>query len=151
MTHIPPMIISKKHKSYMPVDDFVGRKTEINMILESLRKHSNNLRWCWRGQNRISVSLAKQLQQEFLDGQLMIDLTSTVPEVPTVYEAMAAVVHTFDPTALLPANLDDLQSRYYTLLQGKRRLIDVDQPAVDEDLTVLIPPPDSKLLITSRR
>jgi len=61
------------------------------------------------------------------------------------------IIHIVDPLARIPESLDELQSLYHSTLQGKRCLIFADHIVDAESIEAILPPPSSKLLITSRK
>jgi hypothetical protein len=155
-----PFLISTTNRPQIPVPDFVGRETEINSLVESFNPKDSDPTSSGRvavilgeagiGKTELAWVVARRLRPKFPDAQLAIKVCNIGDSTLAVQHILETVIHTLDPLARLPDNLNELQALYISLLEGKRVLIIVDQVGSENGINLLIPPPTCALLITSR-
>jgi tetratricopeptide (TPR) repeat protein len=152
--------ISATNLPRIPIHDFVGRKTEINALVESLTPQDCDPASSGKvavidgeagvGKTELARVVAYRLRPEFPDAQLAIEYSNAGDRTLAVQHILETVVHTLDPLARLPDDLNELQTLYLSLLEGKRVLVMVDQVGNENGIDLLIPPPTCALLLTSR-
>jgi len=155
-----PFLISATIRPQMPIHDFVGRETEINSLVESLNPKDSDPASSGKvamiygeagvGKTELARVVAHRLRPKFPDAQLAIKYSNAGDRTLAVQHVLETVVHTLDPLTRLPDNLNELQTLYLSLLEGKRVLIIVDQVGNENGINLLIPPPTCALLLTTR-
>lgn len=102
------------------------------------------------GKTVLARHIAAGLAVDHPDARIEVDLQATkVPLTPA--EAMARVVHAFDPDAQLPADVDALTAVYHQTLAGQRALLFFDDAASAEQVGPLVPPAPCVMVVTSRQ
>jgi hypothetical protein len=155
-----PLLISAANRPQIPVRDFVGRETEINSLVESFNPKDSDPTSSGKvvvifgeagvGKTELAWVVARRLRPKYPDAQLSIRVCNIGDSSLAVQHILETVIHTLDPLARLPDNLNELQALYISLLEGKKVLIIVDQVGKENGINLLIPPPTCALLITSR-
>ncbi|MEW6406935.1 MAG: tetratricopeptide repeat protein [Chloroflexota bacterium] len=157
-----PFLIPATNRPQTPVHDFVGRETEINSLVEALNPTDSDSASSGKvamiygeagvGKTELAGVVAYRLSPKFPDALLAIKFGNTGDSDSTlaVQNVLEIVIHTLDPLARLPDNLNELQTLYISLLKGKKILIIVDQVGNENGINLLIPPPTCALLLTSR-
>jgi len=155
-----PFLISATNRPQIPVHDFVGRETEINSLVESFNTKDGDPASSGKvavifgeagiGKTELAWVVARRLRPKFPDAQLAIKVCNIADSTLAVQHILETVIHTLDPLARLPDNLNELQALYISLLEGKKVLIIVDQAGNENGINLLMPPPTCALLITSR-
>jgi tetratricopeptide (TPR) repeat protein len=137
-----------------PPIDFTGRVDEVKSLLDQFGRGATitGLRGMGGiGKTALALYVSHQLKDLFSDGLIFLNMqgTAKIPLKPE--EAMAHIIHSyFGLDAKLPADQNGLGGLYRSVLSGKRALILLDNAANREQLTPLLPPPNSALLVTSR-
>ena len=155
-----PFLISATNRPQIPLRDFVGRETEINSLVESFDAKESDPTSSGKvavifgeagiGKTELAWVVARRLRPKFPDAQLAIKVCDIGDTTLAVQHILETVIHTLDPLARLPDNLNELQALYVSLLEGKKVLIIVDQVGNENGINLLIPPPTCALLITSQ-
>ncbi len=148
-----PNQFNNTHQLRSAVLDFVGREEEIEALVTALRKGKlsgiNGMGGF--GKTELALIIGNRLKEDFPDGQIFVDMggTSETPLHPA--KAIAACIRAFvGLDTKLPDDIKELRAFYLNVLTSKRALVVLDN-AVDRDqLTPLLPPPGSTLLVTSR-
>jgi tetratricopeptide (TPR) repeat protein/predicted phosphodiesterase len=145
------------HQIPPPPRDFKGREDEIKDILTNFEKGATitGIRGMGGiGKTALALVLAEKLKDQFLDGQIFIDMrgTSVNPTLPPVTptEAMAHVIRAYNPVDRLPENPVELHGLYLSVLTGKHTLLLLDNASNSEQVVYLLPPAGCSVLITSR-
>ena len=144
-----------------PVGDFVGRDEEIKRLLAAFEGAGkgaviSGVRGMGGvGKTELAKVLAKRLKGRFLDGQISFNLRGASDDESvkpaTAVEALQHVIRSFLPKESLSEDVEQLQGRYYSVLDGKRTLLLMDNALNAQQLTALVPPPDGcGLMVTSR-
>ena len=140
-----------------PPFDFVNRKSEICMIMDSLEKKTNiiGLRgMSGIGKTALALRIAADLENQFPDGQLFIELKGMSANPISSTEALAQIIRAIgselDSELDLQVDQHELRGIYLSTLARKRVLIILDDAADREQVMPLIPPRECALLITSR-
>jgi predicted ATPase len=160
MSEQRPFFVSATNHLRMPIHDFVGRETEINALVESLNPQDCDPASSGKvavidgedgvGKTELARVVAHRLRPKFPDAQLAIEYSNAGDRTLAVQHVLETVVHTLDPLARLPDDLNELQTLYLSLLEGKRVLVIVDQVGNEGGINLLVPPPTCALLLTSR-
>jgi hypothetical protein len=155
-----PFLISATNRPQTPVYDFVGRETEINSLVEALNPKDSDSASSAKvaliygeagvGKSELAWVVAHRLSPKFPDALLAIKFGNTGDSTLAVQNVLETVIHTLDPLARLPDDLNELQDLYLSLLKGKRILIIADQVGDGNVISLLIPPSTCALLLTSR-
>jgi len=135
--------------------DFTGRESELKELLAGIGQGGATI-YGLRGMGGIgkttlALRLAHQLREEFPDGQIYLDLKGINPRPLTAAEAQAHVIRSFQPGISLPDNGDAISGLFYTMLDGKRALLLMDNARDDVQVKPLVPPAGSVLIVTSRQ
>ena len=103
------------------------------------------------GKTELAYAVAHRLRETYPDGQLVVNLKGTTEPLPP-QEALARMIHAFEPQARLPDDLPALQIHYRSLLAGKRALLLLDDAAGTAQVRPLLEVPEGVgVLVTSRR
>jgi tetratricopeptide (TPR) repeat protein len=159
----PALHNSPPHSLLALPANFTGRDVELNGLMKQFISASNQDATNWLvvhgapgvGKSALVNVLAHQLEREYSDAQLHLDLRGAdghrKPVTPR--EAMETVIHSFNPHEELQ-NLRDLEivSLYRSVLhEGGRVLLFLDNAVSAEQIRPLLPPPNCILLVTSRQ
>lgn len=137
-----------------PPDEFIGRKKEIEVLLQGFERGAVIARlggMGGEGKTTLAYVLAKKLAGSYPDGQLFLDMrgTSNSPLKPD--DAMAHVIRSYKGADCpLPKDFNSLLGLYRTVLSDKKVLILLDNAANREQVEPILPPPGSISLVTSR-
>ncbi len=140
----------------LDVPDFQGRSAEEAELLATLAGESGAVSLTaingmgGIGKTALAVRLAHKLKGRYRDAQLFIDLKG-VSEPVTPEAALERLIHSFEPQAQLPENLEALQTIYRTLLSNCRTVVVLDNARDGEQVKPLLPPAPSIAIVTSRR
>ncbi len=155
-----PFSIPNPNSLPSPVDVFIDREHEVNLILDFLKQnrqnHSSGNVCVIHGLDGIGKTelchvVADRLGQEYFDAQVYIKIDQTDIGDNLLYKVFEILIHIFDPLARLSDDLAVLHIQYLSELKGKKVLIVLDELQSDDNLTLLVPPPSSTLLITAKR
>jgi len=149
-----PPVEDRPFQLRAPVRDFVGRSEEISRLLLALRTEASIAvvtGMAGTGKSEFGLLAGEFLRTDYPDGQLFVDMHGS-DEVPTeTADALSACIRAFaGPKIDLPAKTEELERLYRSYLNNKRVLIFLDHAASEAQVTPLIPPKGSALLITSR-
>jgi len=149
-----PPVQDRPFQLRSPVRDFVGRGDEINRVLIALRTDASIAvvtGMPGTGKTEFALQVSEHLRADYPDGQIFVDMHGS-DEVPTeTADALSACIRAFaGPKIDLPAKTEELERLYRSHLNNKRALIFLDHAANETQVTPLIPPKGSVLLITSR-
>lgn len=139
---------------------FIGRKTEIDLLVQSLSGKSSADQTLGavtiisgetgRGKTALALNVAEHLGQEYPDGQIFLSFNGDPTDELIVLETLGTIIHSIDPFARLSDDLHELHELYTSLLESKKVLIIIDQVSEVADLFYLLPPKMSAMLFTSR-
>jgi tetratricopeptide (TPR) repeat protein len=148
-----PVTYTALHQLPWPSADFVGRKKEIK---ELLKAHKSGITILGLqglggiGKTALALKLAEQLTTSYPDAQFYLDLKGVSKEPLSSAQAMAHIIYSHHPEAKLPDDESHLRAIYYSLLEGKKAILLMDNAANAEQIKPLIPPAGSIMLVTSR-
>ena len=102
------------------------------------------------GKTALALLLAERLAESYPDAQLHIEMRGTDlhPMDPT--QAMAHIIRSFYPLAILPATEAALRALYHSTLWGRRAIILLDNVRDRAQVEPLLPPEPCLLIVTSR-
>jgi DNA-binding SARP family transcriptional activator len=105
------------------------------------------------GKTALAVQWAHRAAGRYPDGQLFLDLRGHDPATAMpVAEALTHLLRGLDPPAAdLPADPVALVGRYRSMLHGRRVLILLDNAAATDQVTSLVPPSATSLLLVTSR
>ncbi len=156
---IQPVLPPTLHQLRAPVGDFVGRKREIDLLVQQLIAATGSgaaaaisgVRGMGGiGKTELAYAAAQQLLKHFPDAQLLIELRGAGANPLTPEAALQTVIRAFEREAKLPDDVTQLQALYRDKLTGKRAIILADDAKDAAQVRPLLPPPGCALLITSR-
>jgi NB-ARC domain len=145
------------HQLRAPVGDFVGRESEINTLINALRRES---RACITGisgmggigKTELALLVAERLRDDYPDAQFFINLQGTDANPRSPQDVMATCIRAFlGPEAKLPEEPEQLSHLYRSQLSGKRVLLLLDNAADSAQVRPLLPPTGCAVLVTSRQ
>jgi hypothetical protein len=153
-----PFSIPNPNSLPSPMDVFIDREHEVNLILDFLKQNRQNhssgnvcvihgLQGI--GKTELCYVAADRLRQEYFDAQVYINIDKT--DIGLLYKVFEILIHIFNPLARLSDDLAILHIQYLSELEGKKVLIVLDELQSNDNLTLLAPPPSSTLLITAKR
>ncbi|GAB4215209.1 MAG: hypothetical protein OHK0022_54820 [Roseiflexaceae bacterium] len=146
------------HQLRAPVADFVGRDQMLASLVAALRNSGSRTAAISGvrgmggvGKTELAHAVAAQLQADYPDAQLLLELggASDAPLGPA--QALQQVIRAFRPEDKLPEELPALQALYRSVLAGKRALLLADDARDAAQVRPLLPPPGCALLVTSRQ
>jgi predicted phosphodiesterase len=142
------------HQIPPPPADFTGRVDELKDLLDHFNTGATitGLRGMGGiGKTALAFTLVEELSDRYPDGQIMVDMNGTSDEPLTPAEAMAQIIHAYDPEARLPVGESELIGLYRSKLHGKRALLLLDNAVDDVQIRPLLPPSSCGLIVTSRQ
>jgi tetratricopeptide (TPR) repeat protein len=144
------------------IADFTGRDSEQRTIRDALEQAARGKGtavvisaingMAGVGKSALAIHVAHQVKKRFPDGLLYVDLRGAegTPLDPAL--ALAGFIQALDATAALPESQAERESKYRSLLTGKRVLIVLDNAHDEKQVRPLLPGnPPSAVLITSRQ
>ena len=148
-----PSSVTTLHQLPPPPGDFTGRKAELDDLLDKVKKGGiaiSGLQGAGGiGKTALALMLAEQLASRYPDAQLYLDLKGVSQQPVTPAEAMAHVIHAWNPTANPPEG--ELSAQYRDVLHGKQALLLLDNAADADQVLPLLPPEGCLALVTSRQ
>jgi tetratricopeptide (TPR) repeat protein len=144
------------HQLRAPVGDFVGRESEVEQLKTSLRSDSGAAisgvsGMGGIGKTELGLYAARQLRDDYPDGQLMVNMRGTDETPREPKEALAECVRALAGLERkLPGDVDELGNLYRSLLSDKRVLLFFDNAADGTQVSPLRPPSGCDMLVTSR-
>jgi hypothetical protein len=154
-----PPLAPALHQLRAPVADFVGREEQIERLVAALDKPAlsgaataiSGIRGLGGiGKTELAYAVAQRLAPSYPDAQIVLGLHGASSGSLSPALALQQVIDAFAPEEKLPDDLARLQNLYRAKLAGKRALILADDAKDAAQVRLLLPPPGSLLLITSR-
>ena len=143
---------------FPPPHDFTGREDDLNELVDYYRCGENvgatitGIKGMGGiGKTVLAYKLAEKLSDCYPDGQILVDMKGTSDKHLEPTEAMAQIIHSYDPEAHISESESELSGLYCTKLHGKRALLLLDNAIDDKQILPLIPPKSCGLIVTSRR
>ena len=147
-------VIAAVHQLPAPPEDFTGRERELEKLRASIPSGgaiiSARTGQGGVGKTALALKLADEIQAQFPDAQIYLNLLGLSEKPVTPSEAMASVLRAFEPEAKLPRQEQKLGAIYRSILEGKRAILLMDDARNLEQVELLVPPRSCCLLVTSR-
>lgn len=150
----PPPVVRSLYQIPAPPADFVGREDELEQLLAQFQRGAaiSGVRGMGGvGKSTLAFKLAQQVDADYPDAQVYVDLRGARSNPLTPVDAMQQVARAFHPEARLPDDEAEMQKCYRSVLHGKRALLLLDDAADREQVEALLPPEGCAALITSRQ
>jgi tetratricopeptide (TPR) repeat protein len=107
------------------------------------------------GKTELAKVLAHELRDLYPDAQILVALKGAHQrgeQALSASDALAHVVRSFHPDAKLPEKQEELRALYYSVLEGKRAFLLLDNALDAAQIAPLLPPPPGcAVVVTSRR
>jgi tetratricopeptide (TPR) repeat protein len=141
------------HALPAPPEDFIGRAQELAELERALESGgviiANPEGVAGAGKTALALQLARQVVLSYPDAQFYIDLAGDEVQPLTTAQAMQRIIQAYYPLRRAPEDPQDLKSRYYSVLRGQRALLVMDNAADAAQITELMPPVGSALIVTT--
>lgn len=145
-------VASRLHQLPSPLPDFIGRREVLASLANKLVRDSVSIQGLGGvGKTALAIQLAHQVSNRYPDAQIFLDLGGASQSPLTAAEALAQVIHAWHPEAKLPDDEASLRDLYQSMLQDRRALLVLDNAADASQVQSLLPPPSSRLIVTSRQ
>ncbi len=154
---LPGLISARPEQLPSDLADFEGRSTEVDELLALFEEKGQHATitaiggMAGVGKSALAVHVAHRLAERYPDGQLFVELGGTSERPLTPGQAMARVIHGFEPAARLPDEPDEVAAVYRGILGKQHALIVLDNAANAAQVRPLLPPAPSAAIVTSRR
>jgi tetratricopeptide (TPR) repeat protein len=145
------------HQLHSPIGNFVGRREEIETLLEALTpgpfaRVAVISGMGGAGKTELARRVAHDLCSSYPDSQLLIELGTHSSSPVSIIEALRKAIAALRVSDLgFAENQDQLTKEYRSLLSGKRALVMLDDALDAEQIRAFIPPAGCALLATSRK
>jgi tetratricopeptide (TPR) repeat protein len=143
------------HQLKPPPADFVGRKAEIDLVKESIKRSQTRIIGVFGfggiGKTALALKIANMLMPIFPDAQIQLDLKGTSQEPLSQTEVMDYVIRSFHREFKQPESEAALKAIYRSKLQGVKTILLLDNALDGKLVSDTIPPKGSLLIITSRQ
>jgi tetratricopeptide (TPR) repeat protein len=154
--NVPIPTISALHQLPPPPRDFTGRKEELEELMSQIERGGVTISGLQGqggiGKTALALKLAQKLAPRYPDAQFYLDLKGAAKQKPlSPAEALSHVIRAYHPTAKLPEGVEELRALYFSVLNGQRALVLMDNARDAEQVEPLVPPESCVLLVTSRQ
>lgn len=134
--------------------DFVGREAEIAELRTAMQQGGVTISGLQGrggvGKTVLALRVAEELAPNYPDAQIYLDMKGVSEKPLTSSEAMAFVIRAWNRDYTPPARMAELEADYHSALHGKCALLLMDNARDAAQVSPLIPPMGSALLVTSR-
>jgi len=156
----PPL--QRLHQIPPPAVTFTGREKELAQLRRVLERPGGGSRGAaisgirgmgGIGKTELAKALAHELRELYPDAQILVALKGAHPkgeQALSPSEALAHVARSFHPDAKLPEKQEELRALYYSVLEGKRAFLLLDNALDAAQMAPLLPPPGCAVVVTSR-
>jgi tetratricopeptide (TPR) repeat protein len=137
-----------------PPTDFTGRKELITELLADIDSHKaimiNGMGGV--GKTTLGLYIAKQISNDYVNGQIYLDLQGTTPTPLSAMDIMRHVIVSLEPNRnLRELNEKEITNTYRSVLHGKQVLLFLDNAFSADSIEPVRPPDTCATIITSRR
>jgi tetratricopeptide (TPR) repeat protein len=147
--------LAAPHQLPPPPERFEGRQAELG----KLRVASNPAGVTFVavqgqagvGKTALALRYAAEIARNYPDGQVYLDMKGSSESPMPARDAMARIIHSFDPRTTLPDDAGEVANLYRSTLHGKRVLLFLDDARDSSQIKPLAPAQGCALLVTSRR
>jgi len=147
-------VIAPVHQLPSPPEDFTGRERELETLRMAIFRGGAIISarggQAGIGKTALALTLAAEMESQFPDAQIYLNLLGSSERPLKPVEAMAYILRAFEPEAALPWEGQELVEIYQSVLAGKRVLLLLDNAQDLQQVEALVPPPGCGLLLTSR-
>jgi len=153
---LPPTYTPRPRQLPADLADFTGREEEVRELVALLGEGAGGATISviggmgGVGKTALAVHVAHQVVNRYPDGQVVVEMGGTSEQPLTPLEAMARVIHAFQPELRLPDDPNDVTSLYRTTLEGRQVLLLLDNAANSAQVRPLVVPAECGLVVTSR-
>lgn len=151
----PPPTFNALHQLPSPPRDFTGREDELEELMRAFEQVGITIYGLQGlggvGKTALALKLAQLLTPRYPDAQLYLDLKGLSKPPLRMADAMAHVIHAYQPTIKLPGDEAELGALYRSVLHNQRALLLMDNAADRKQVEPLIPSESCLMLLTSRR
>jgi tetratricopeptide (TPR) repeat protein len=149
-------VVTPLHQLPPPPRDFTGRERELDELMSQIERGGVTISGLQGqggiGKTALALKLAQRLAPRYCDAQFYLDLKGASDQQPvTVTEALSHVIRAYHPTAKLPEGVEELRALYFSVLNGQRALVLMDNARDAAQVEPLVPPDACVLLVTSRQ
>lgn len=104
------------------------------------------------GKTAVTLQFANEIKDKYPDAQLYINMYgySAGQSPKSAYDAMADIIHAFQPDRPIPQTEDQIANDYRSVIYGKRILLIIDNFRAESQVELLIPGDGSLMIVTSR-
>jgi tetratricopeptide (TPR) repeat protein len=145
---------SSRHRLPSHVHGFIGREEEMGRAPDLFEARSPGVVIYGRGgagKTSLAVHLCHRVAERFPDGQVFVRMQGSSGTPLGALEAAERVIHAFEPERRISFDDEEVMLVYHQILAGQKALIVVDDASESDQVTPLVPPPGSALLVTSRQ
>jgi tetratricopeptide (TPR) repeat protein len=143
------------HQLKPPPADFVGRRDEISLVKKAIDTRKTGIIGIFGfggvGKTSLALQIANIFTPIFTDAQIQLDLKGTFQEPLSQTEVMDYVIRSFHRDFKQPESEPALKAIYRSKLQGLKTILFLDNVHDGKEISGLIPPKGSLLIITSRQ
>lgn len=157
--HAQPAGRSAAHQLPAPKPDFTGREAELAELKARLRQDGQRgvaiagaQGMGGVGKTELAIKLAEELQDDYPDAQIFLDLRGASERPVTTAQALEHAIRALDPELMgrLPESIEELQALYRARLHGQRALLIWDNVKDAAHVAPLVPPAACAMIVTSR-
>jgi tetratricopeptide (TPR) repeat protein len=151
----PAPIATSLHQLPPPPRDFTDREVELAELMAKAETDGLTISGLQGmggvGKTALALVLAERLKPRYPDAQFYLDLKGADKQPLSVAAALTHVIRAYQPTAKLPESEAELRGLYFSVLEGQRVLLLMDNAIDKTQIESLIPPSSCFLLVTSRQ
>ncbi|MEV0825060.1 AfsR/SARP family transcriptional regulator [Nonomuraea rubra] len=139
-----------------PPPDFTAREAEIAELRDRLTR-PDAMPVCvifgpgGVGKSALALRAAHEIAHLYPDGQLYVELRGTTEAPATPQEILGRLLRELEPGTSPPGTLEECAARYRTLLADRRKLVVLEDAAIERQVRPLLPgAPGCGVIVTSR-